>query len=118
MEKDSSEITHPENLRPLSTNQQQIESKKKSSLSKLKNAILGDIYADDNPNEYSESKKNFIILLVALSGIAGPMSSMMYMPGLLAVASDLNTSTSAVNGSISAFVVFMGISVCFDVIFF
>jgi hypothetical protein len=75
--------------------------------------IIGDIYASDDPNAYSQRKKDFIILLVALGGIAGPMSSMMYMPGLLAVAKDLNTTTSAVNGTISAFVVFMGISVSF-----
>lgn len=73
--------------------------------------IMGDIYASDDPNLYSERRKNVIILLVALSGIAGPMSSMMYMPGILAVVEDLHTTTSAVNGTISAFVVFMGISV-------
>jgi hypothetical protein len=79
--------------------------------SKWYQCIMGDIYATDDPNDYSQRKKNIIILLVALGGIAGPMSSMMYMPGLLAVARDLNTTTSAVNGTISAFVVFMGISV-------
>lgn len=79
--------------------------------SKWYHCILGDIYATDDPNDYSRPKKNVIILLVALGGIAGPMSSMMYMPGLLEVARDLNTTTSAVNGTISAFVVFMGISV-------
>jgi hypothetical protein len=73
--------------------------------------IWGDIYATDDPNQYSQKKKNIIILLVALGGLCGPLSSMMYMPGILAVAADLNTSISAVNGTISAFVVFMGISV-------
>ncbi|KAI8080746.1 major facilitator superfamily domain-containing protein [Gilbertella persicaria] len=75
--------------------------------------LFGDIYATDDPYDYSEGKKNFIILLVALSGIAGPMSSMMYMPALLTVVRDLHTTTSAVNGSVSAFVVFMGISPLF-----
>lgn len=73
--------------------------------------LWGDIYAKDDPNQYSQKKKNVIIFLVALGGLCGPLSSMMYMPGLLAVAADLNTTTSAVNGTISAFVVFMGISV-------
>lgn len=84
---------------------------KKSKLNAWYNFIMGDIYATDDPNLYSESRKNVIIMLVALSGIAGPMSSMMYMPGILAVVEDLHTTTSAVNGTISAFVVFMGISV-------
>ncbi|KAI8967135.1 major facilitator superfamily domain-containing protein [Mycotypha africana] len=78
------------------------------------NYIVGDIYVtDDDPRKYSERRKNIIILLVALSGVAGPMSSMMYMPGLLAVTQDLNTTISAVNGTISAYVVFMGISPLF-----
>lgn len=79
--------------------------------SNLFNYIWGDIYASDDPNQYSQRKKNVIILLVALGGLCGPLSSMMYMPGILAVAQDLHTSISAVNGTISAFVVFMGISV-------
>ncbi|CAO3636166.1 unnamed protein product [Mucor hiemalis] len=77
------------------------------------NYLWGDIYATDDPNQYSQKKKNVIIFLVALGGLCGPLSSMMYMPGLLAVAADLNTTTSAVNGTISAFVVFMGISPLF-----
>ncbi|KAI7906019.1 major facilitator superfamily domain-containing protein [Cokeromyces recurvatus] len=78
-----------------------------------KNYLLGDVYALDDPYHFSSSKRNFIILLVALGGIAGPMSSMMYMPSILVIAKDLETSMSAVNGSISAFVVFMGLSPLF-----
>ncbi|CAO0794753.1 unnamed protein product [Mucor circinelloides] len=85
-------------------------SEKNNKLKSWYHFIMGDIYALDDPNLYSERRKNVIILLVALSGIAGPMSSMMYMPGILAVVQDLHTTTSAVNGTISAFVVFMGIS--------
>ncbi|KAL9553502.1 hypothetical protein MBANPS3_003267 [Mucor bainieri] len=85
-------------------------SQKRNKLASWYRFIMGDIYASDDPNLYSERRKNVIILLVALSGIAGPMSSMMYMPGILAVVEDLHTTTSAVNGTISAFVVFMGIS--------
>ena len=33
------------------------------------------------------------------------------MPGLLSVARDLNTSMEAVNGTVSAYVVFMGVAV-------
>ncbi|KAI9478349.1 MAG: major facilitator superfamily domain-containing protein [Benjaminiella poitrasii] len=76
-------------------------------------SLMGDIYALDDPNDFSQQKKNFIILMVALGGIAGPISSMMYMPAILSIAEDLKTSISAVNGTISAFVVFMGISPLF-----
>ncbi|CAO3660280.1 unnamed protein product [Rhizopus stolonifer] len=75
--------------------------------------LLGDIYADDDPNHYSSKRKNVIIFLVAMGGLCGPLSSMMYMPALLSVASDLNTTISAVNGTVSAFVIFMGISPLF-----
>lgn len=36
---------------------------------------------------------------------------MIYMPGLLSVASDLNTTSAAVNGTVSSYVVFMGVAV-------
>lgn len=77
------------------------------------NYLWGDIYATDDPNQFSSKKKSIIIFIVAMGGLCGPLSSMMYMPGILAVAKDLNTSISAVNGTISAYVVFMGISVSF-----
>ncbi|KAI8076277.1 major facilitator superfamily domain-containing protein [Thamnidium elegans] len=90
-----------------------LEEEKTNTKSNWLTYIWGDIYATDNPNQYSQKKKNVIILLVALGGLCGPLSSMMYMPGILAVAADLNTSISSVNGTISAYVVFMGISPLF-----
>lgn len=88
-----------------------LEAEKTNAKSNWLTYVWGDIYATDDPNLYSQKKKNVIILLVALGGLCGPLSSMMYMPGILAVAADLNTSVSSVNGTISAYVVFMGISV-------
>jgi hypothetical protein len=72
--------------------------------------ILGDIYKDDDPQEYSQAKKNIIIFIVALSGISGPIGSMIYMPGLTAMSKDLNASLPAINGTVSAYVVFLGIA--------
>ncbi|KAI9244130.1 major facilitator superfamily domain-containing protein [Phascolomyces articulosus] len=72
--------------------------------------ILGDIYAKDDPSIMSDQRRNIIILIVALGGVSGPLASMIYMPGLLSVANDLNTNISAVNGSVSAYVVFMGVA--------
>lgn len=73
--------------------------------------LIGDIYASDDPRDLSESRKNIIVFIVALGGVSGPLGSMIYMPGLLSVARDLKTSISAVNGSVAAFVVFMGVAV-------
>jgi hypothetical protein len=74
-------------------------------------SILGDIYKDDNPKEYSQAKKNIIIFIVALSGISGPIGSMIYMPGLTSITMDLNASLPAINGTVSAYVIFLGIAV-------
>lgn len=78
--------------------------------------LIGDVHADDDPQQLSMARKQLIIFIVALSGISGPLGSMIYMPGLLSVADDLHTSMSAVNGSVSAYVVFMGLAVSIRII--
>ncbi|KAI7856198.1 major facilitator superfamily domain-containing protein [Circinella umbellata] len=75
--------------------------------------LIGDPYVSDDPQQLSMRHKQIIIFIVALSGISGPLASMIYMPGLLSVAQDLNTSMEAVNGTVSAYVVFMGIAPLF-----
>jgi hypothetical protein len=72
---------------------------------------IGDIYAEDNPMNLSKSKKNAIILVVALGGIFGPLASMIYMPSLVQIATALNTSITSINATVSTYVVFMGIAV-------
>ncbi|KAI9244232.1 major facilitator superfamily domain-containing protein [Sporodiniella umbellata] len=75
--------------------------------------LMGDIYAQDDPIQYSSKRKKLIIFLVAMGGLCGPLSSLMYMPALLAVARDLNTTASAVNATVATFLVFMGVSPLF-----
>ncbi|KAI7908200.1 major facilitator superfamily domain-containing protein [Cokeromyces recurvatus] len=75
--------------------------------------LLGDIYAEDNPREYSTMKKNIIIFIVALSGISGPIGSMLYMPGLTDVSKDLHASLPAINATVAAYVALMGIAPLF-----
>ncbi|ORY91427.1 major facilitator superfamily domain-containing protein [Syncephalastrum racemosum] len=72
--------------------------------------LIGDIHTDDDPMALSNARKQMIIFVVALSGISGPLGSMIYMPGLLSVASDLDTTSAAVNGTVSSYVVFMGVA--------
>lgn len=75
--------------------------------------LVGDIYAQDDPTQLPMRHKQAIIVIVALSGISGPLASMIYMPGLLSVARDMHTgSMAAVNATVSAYVVFMGVAVC------
>lgn len=83
-----------------------------TAIKKFFSQAMGDIYADDNPREYSKLRKNTIIMIVAFSGISGPIGSMIYMPGLTQVQDSLNASTAAINGSVSAYVIFTGIAVC------
>jgi hypothetical protein len=73
--------------------------------------ITGDIYADDDPNELSQTKKNIIISIVALSAIIGPAGSMIYMPGVQDVMNEMETSLDGVNGTVAVYIVFMGIAV-------
>lgn len=88
-------------------NQVQIDRNSRPWLSKA----LGDVYAQDNPMDLSKSKKNTIILVVALGGIFGPLASMIYMPSLVDIANSLNTTTASVNATVSTYVVFLGIAV-------
>ena len=73
--------------------------------------FIGDPYSSDDPQQLTMRRKQAIITVVALSALTGPLGSMIYMPALLAVADDLHTSSEAVNGTVSAYVVFMGIAV-------
>ncbi|KAL1927933.1 hypothetical protein VTP01DRAFT_3338 [Rhizomucor pusillus] len=85
-------------------------SKKNMSRQKWLTFLIGDVYAQDDPRDLSDKRKNIVIFILALGGVNGPLGSMIYMPGLLSVARDLHTTISAVNGSVSAFVVFMGVA--------
>ena len=73
--------------------------------------FIGDPYSLDDPQQLTIRRKQAIIAVVALSAVTGPIGSMIYMPALLAVAQDLHTSSEAVNGTVSAYVVFMGVAV-------
>ncbi|OAC98855.1 hypothetical protein MUCCIDRAFT_115100 [Mucor lusitanicus CBS 277.49] len=81
----------------------------KSTVSK----VLGDIYSSDDPQLYSPTRKNTIVLLIALIGINGSMAQLIYMPGILQMADDLNTSLPAIDSTVSAYVVFAGIAPLF-----
>ncbi|KAI8987088.1 major facilitator superfamily domain-containing protein [Pilobolus umbonatus] len=86
---------------------------KHALLTRIWDVVMGDIYDPSDPQDLSPRKKNMITFIVALSGISGPIGSMIYMPGLLTVMEELNTSSAAVNGTVAAYVVFTGIAPLF-----
>ncbi|KAL9544813.1 hypothetical protein MBANPS3_007445 [Mucor bainieri] len=83
--------------------------KSKRLLFKLK----GDIYATDDPRQYSPAKKKFIVFIVALGGIYGPLSTLIYLPGILQMARDLDASIEAINATMSAYVALAGLTPLF-----
>lgn len=74
-------------------------------------AIMGDIYAEDDPHLYSTTKKNIIIFIIALSGISSTIGNMIYMPDVVRISQDLNTTLTGMTGTVSVYVVFLGIAV-------
>lgn len=81
----------------------------KSTVSK----VLGDIHSSDDPQLYSPTRKNTIVLLIALIGINGSMAQLIYLPGIFQMANDLDASIPAIDSTVSAYVVFAGIAVSF-----
>ncbi|GAN04290.1 MFS multidrug resistance transporter [Mucor ambiguus] len=85
----------------------------KNSIKKLLFRLKGDIYATDDPRQYSSAKKNFIVFIVALGGIYGPLSTLIYLPGILQMAKDLDASIEAINATMSAYVALAGLTPLF-----
>lgn len=74
--------------------------------------MIGDIYATDNdPYQFSQTRKNLIVLIMAYSGLMGSVGAVIYMPEMLDVMRDMDTSLAGLNASVTIYIVFMGISV-------
>lgn len=74
--------------------------------------MIGDIYATDNdPYQFSQTRKNLIVLIMAYSGLMGSVGAVIYMPEMLDVMRDVDTSLAGLNASVTIYIVFMGISV-------
>ncbi|KAK4521317.1 uncharacterized protein ATC70_011932 [Mucor velutinosus] len=86
---------------------------KGSTFEKLLFKLKGDIYAADDPRQYSLAKKKLIVFIVALGGIYGPLSTLIYLPGILQMARDLNVSIEGINATMSAYVALAGLTPLF-----
>ncbi|KAF9103149.1 hypothetical protein BGX29_003707 [Mortierella sp. GBA35] len=60
--------------------------------------------------ELSRFRKAVILSVVSQAGSLGGFSSTIYFPSLVQITSDLNASQTAINASVSLFILFMGIS--------
>ncbi|KAF8959568.1 hypothetical protein BGZ46_001723, partial [Entomortierella lignicola] len=60
--------------------------------------------------ELSSTRKAIIIAVISQAGCLGGFSSTIYFPSLVQLTKDLNASQTAINASVSLFILFMGIS--------
>ncbi|KAF9435076.1 hypothetical protein BGZ76_006954 [Entomortierella beljakovae] len=60
--------------------------------------------------DLSRARKAIILAVVSQAGSLGGFSSTIYFPSLVQITQDLNASQTAINASVSLFILFMGIS--------
>ena len=78
---------------------------------RVDNAHNEDLPADEAPYTiFTKSQKLGIVLLVALASLYSPLSSFIYYPALTAVASDLHTTLSKVNLTITSYMIVSGVA--------
>ncbi|KAF9096776.1 hypothetical protein BGX23_010464 [Mortierella sp. AD031] len=63
----------------------------------------------DDPKNWPKRKKNIVVLTIAYCAFVGPLGSSIYMPAVLQVKEDLNTTSSLVSATLSVYVLGMGI---------
>ncbi|OAQ33942.1 MFS general substrate transporter [Linnemannia elongata AG-77] len=63
----------------------------------------------DDPKNWPRRKKNIVVLTIAYCAFVGPLGSSIYMPAVLQVKEDLNTTSSLVSATLSVYVLGMGI---------
>ncbi|CAO3635636.1 unnamed protein product [Cunninghamella blakesleeana] len=84
---------------------------KMTKLTKWWTYFIGDIYEKNNdPYQFSSSRKSLILFIIASINITGPLGSMIYLPCLSSISTYFNTTDSLVNASISSFMIAMGIA--------
>ncbi|KAG0199051.1 hypothetical protein BGX28_007612 [Mortierella sp. GBA30] len=63
----------------------------------------------DDPKNWPRRKKNVVVFTIAYCAFVAPLASSIYMPAVLQVKDDLNTTSSLVSATLSVYVLFMGI---------
>ncbi|RCH93736.1 hypothetical protein CU098_008459 [Rhizopus stolonifer] len=75
--------------------------------------VIGDIYKDDDPRQYSIKKKAMITLIVGVSGVSGPLGTMIYLPGLSQISSELHASLPETDATVAVYLALLGIAPLF-----
>ncbi|KAG0378079.1 hypothetical protein BGX24_004776 [Mortierella sp. AD032] len=63
----------------------------------------------DDPKNWPRSKKNIVVFTIAYCAFVGPLGSSIYMPAVLQIKEDFNTTSSFVSATLSVYVLGMGI---------
>ncbi|KAF9379908.1 hypothetical protein CPC16_010545 [Podila verticillata] len=63
----------------------------------------------DDPKNWPRSKKNIVVFTIAYCAFVAPLASNIYMPAVLQVKADLQTTSSFISATLSVYVLFMGI---------
>ncbi|KAF8926363.1 major facilitator superfamily domain-containing protein [Dissophora ornata] len=63
----------------------------------------------DDPKNWPRRKKNTVVFVIAYCAFVAPLASSIYLPAVLQVKQDLNTTSSIVSATLSVYVLFMGI---------
>ncbi|CAO3570454.1 unnamed protein product [Mortierella alpina] len=63
----------------------------------------------DDPKNWPRRKKNIVVLTIAYCAFVAPLGSSIYMPAVLQVKEDLNTTSSLISATLSVYVLVMGI---------
>ncbi|KAK9718044.1 hypothetical protein K7432_005773 [Basidiobolus ranarum] len=66
-----------------------------------------------DPRTFSKAKKVLIVAQLGFAGMLAPLSSTVYFPALPTITEDLKASGTAVNATVSLFILFMGIAPVF-----
>ncbi|KAF8939921.1 major facilitator superfamily domain-containing protein [Dissophora ornata] len=75
-----------------------------------KRLVVGPGFEGDPRTALSPFRKGVILAVISQAGCLGGFSSTIYFPSLVQITQDLNASQTAINASVSLFILFMGIS--------
>ncbi|KAF2132763.1 MFS general substrate transporter [Dothidotthia symphoricarpi CBS 119687] len=84
-----------------------------SDVGESRTVLRLDDFPGDDPREWPRRKKLANVAVIAGMAVLSPLVSSMFTPGISQIADDLNTSTTAVIGTTTGFVVMLGIGPLF-----
>ncbi|KAF9435944.1 hypothetical protein BGZ76_005165 [Entomortierella beljakovae] len=74
----------------------------------LKKLVMGTPKTDD-PKDWPNSKKYTVVFVIAYCAFVAPLASGIYMPAIIQMKDDLNTSESMISATLSVYILILGI---------